>query len=561
MGEIMTVKNIKRNGFCLMTAILLIGGSFSALAAHEASGAEPAASEASATESGTVYTASETAASGSEAVPGISTHFTWKEDRDGKILCVDDNGQIVKRAWVPFLPLSKPDVSGKTAAVSSRTEWSYAGPSGSPAKGRWSIGDQYYLFDPDGRMLTGWISLEDGDAEPFAGAVTENSPELYYCTADGYMVRNCFMALQSPEQSEDDFDDADSLDGMERWYYFDSRGRLKRDCKTTVDGKEYCFSESGKMMTGWVFLNSNGSGSRLISVDSETPLEDFDEFKSDMGDQYVSSFRYCSESGAVVKNDWVSVMPYDEAIVVEPIVTKFRFDKDGALIAAKPGAAKGMTLAKTKSGGGSYSLKSYGTPAVLKEIDGKTYAFDKNGKPIKKLVYLEKSSSKYKKGFYCFSDANAAFTGDAVIASDEESRSYSYYFAEKSGGGYSKGQGYSGIHNGKLYYQGLAIQADPNEEYELVYVEALDKKSNDTGMFIVDTEGRIKNGSIRLSDGYKYQTKKAGNYGYKITRIDDKKVKTVITPDMIIAEDCDGTDCEGVGIYRYIGKFEEEGEE
>lgn len=554
-----------------MTAILLVGGSFSALAAHGASGAAPAAFEA-ATESGAVPAGSEAAASGSEAVPagsetaasgsgavpGNFSHFTWKEDKDGKILCVDDSGQIVKRAWVPSLPLSKPDVSGKEAAVSSRTGWSYAGPSGSPAKGRWSIGDQYYLFDPDGRMLTGWISLEDGAAEPFAGAVTENSPELYYCTADGYMVRNCFMALQSPEQSEDDFDDADSLDGMEHWYYFDSRGRLKRDCKTTVDGKEYCFSESGKMMTGWVFLNPNGSGSRLISVDSETPPEDFEEFKSDMGDKYVSSFRYCSESGAVVKNDWVSVMPYDEAIVAEPIVTKFRFDKDGALVAAKPGAAKGMTLAKTKSGGGSYSLKSYGTPAVLKEIDGKTYAFDKNGKPIKKLVYLEKSSSKYKKGFYCFSDANAAFTGDAVIASDEESRSYSYYFAEKSGGGYSKGQGYSGIHNGKLYYQGLAIQADPNEEYELVYVEALDKKSNDTGMFIVDTEGRIKKGSIRMADGWKYQVKKASGSGYKITRIDDEKVKTAITPDMIIAEDNDGTDCEGAGIYRYIGKFEEE---
>lgn len=36
------------------------------------------------------------------------------------------------------------------------------------------------------------------------------------------------------------------------------------------------------------------------------------------------------------------------------------------------------------------------------------------------------------------------------------------------------------------------------------------------------------------------------------------KVKTEITPDMIIAEDSDGTDCEGAGIYRYIEKFEEE---
>lgn len=520
----MTMKSIKRSGFCLMAAVVLAGGSFPAPAASKA---VPASS-------------------------AVSAHYEWKEDKDGRIICVDDNGQIVKRTWVPALPSSDP------CTASSCPVWSYAGPTGAPARGRWSIGDQYYFFSSEGRMLTGWISLEDGAAEPFTGAIVENTPELYYCTSDGYMVRNCFMALQSPEESEDDFDDADSLDALEHWYYFDSRGRLKRDCKTTVDGTEYCFSESGKMMTGWVFLNRNGSGSRLVSVDSETPPEDFDELKSDMDGQYVSSFRYCNESGAVVKNDWVSVMPYDEATVAEPIVTKFRFDRNGALVAANPGTPKGMTLAKTKSGGGSYSLKLYGTPAVLKEIDGKTYAFDKNGKPIKKLVYLEKSSSKYKKGFYCFSDANAAFTGDAVIASDEENRSYSYYFAEKSGGGYSKGQGYSGLHNGKLYYQGLAIQADPNEEYELVYVEALNKKSNDTGMFIVDTEGRIKKGSIRLSDGCKYQTKKAGEYGFKITRTDDEKVKTEITPDMIMTGDSDGTDCEGVGIYRYVAKFEED---
>lgn len=142
------------------------------------------------------------------------------------------------------------------------------------------------------------------------------------------------------------------------------------------------------------------------------------------------------------------------------------------------------------------------------------------------------------------------------MASDEEGRSYSYYFAEKSGNGYSKGQGYTGIHAGKLYYQGLVIQADLNEEYELVYVEALDKKSNDTGLFIVDTEGKIKKGSIRLSDGYKYQIKKAGNRGYNIFRVEEDKTKTEITAEMVIAGDGDGTDAHGDGMFRYVATFD-----
>lgn len=142
------------------------------------------------------------------------------------------------------------------------------------------------------------------------------------------------------------------------------------------------------------------------------------------------------------------------------------------------------------------------------------------------------------------------------MASDEEGRSYSYYFAEKSGNGYSKGQGYTEIHAGKLYYRGLAIQAGLNEEYELVYMEALDKTSNDTGLFIIDTEGKIKKGSIRLSDGCKYQIKKAGNRGYNIFRVGEDKTKTEITEEMVIAGDGDGTDAHGDGMFRYVATFD-----
>ena len=536
----MDMKKLRTYSCCLLAAALTAGN----LAAHM----EPAMADTQdySSESAPSATPAEAAP---DPVPFPA--YTWNMDEDGRLICTDENGIPVKRVWAP-VRTEDGEASGET---STSLTWYYAGPNSTPAKGKWCIGDQTYFFDQDGRMLTGWVSYEDGQAEPFKNAVDEDAPALYYCTSDGYMVKNCFMSLTAPEEHEDDFDAADDLEGTERWYYFDSKGRLKRNCKVSAGGADYCLSKTGKMLTGWVFHNRYAEDSRWIAVDGETDPEAFDEFKSDMDGDYVKSFYYCDETGAVVKDSWITTMPYDEAISVEPLKTKFRFGKDGTLVSANPDSS-GIRLAKSKDGGGSYSLKSFDTPAVLKEIDGKTYAFDKNGKPIKKLVYISRGSSRYKKGFYCFNDANAACVGEVQVPSEEESRSYSYYFAEKSGNGYSKGQGYSGIHNGKLYYQGLAVQADPNEEYELVYVEGLDRKSNDTGIFIVDENGKIQKGSIRLSDGYKYQIKKAGTYGYHIYRIESDKTKTEITPEQIKSEDSDGTDARGDGMYRYVAEFE-----
>ena len=477
--------------------------------------------------------------------------YTWAQNEAGNPICIDAGGGIVRNSWVSF------DSEETRQAV-----WYYCGASGIPVTGRRSIEEKYYLFAENGEMLTGWITYEGEAAESLSGLVDDTVGDIYYCNSDGVMAQHSWMQLDGPDMDGDQLDDVTDLSGELRWYYFDSKGRLERDTKISIDGKEYCFGEDGRMLTGWAFKNTEGgphdsSETHWVDINGDTTKEDINAYRDNTEGKYISNFRFCDETtGAVIKDNWVTTMPYNEAVLDDPSNKKYRFNKNGELVAAKDDPNKtGTRIAKIKDNG-TYELKDYDTPAVFKEIDGKIYAFGKDANPITDLIYVIKGGSRLKKGFYCLNDGNAVRTGEAKLISDEEGGQYTYYFAEKAGSGLSKGQGYSGIRQGRLYYHGLAVQADENEDYQIVFVEALMKKSKDTGMFIVDKEGKVKKGTAKLSDDYKYQAKKIGSDVYKIYRIDDEKNKVEITAEMVKDEDSDGSDRDGSGIYRYVGVFQ-----
>lgn len=495
--------------------------------------------------------------------------YRWTQNEPGSPICMDENGSLVCSSWVSLgseSAVSNEVDSGRTVSgeggEESWTIWYYCGASGAPAIGRRSIGENYYFFDENGEMLSGWIAYESGTAEKFTGILDDTAGDIYYCNSDGAMVRSAWMQLEGPDMDGGQLEDALDLSGTLHWYYFDSKGRLERDDKISIGGKEYCFGENGRMLTGWAFKNTEGgpddsSETHWVDINEDTTKEDIDDYRANTKGKYVSNFRFCDETtGAVVKDNWVTVMPYNEAALDDPEKKKYRFDKNGELIAAKDDPGKtGTRIAKVKDNG-AYELKEYDTPAVFKEIDGKIYAFGKDANPINGLIYVIKGGSRLKKGFYCLNDGNAVKTGEVNLTSDEEGKQYTYYFAEAAGSGLSKGQAYSGVSRGRLYYQGLAVQADEDEAYQIVFVEALKKKSKDTGMFIVDRKGKVKKGTVKLSDDYKYQIKKTGTDVYKIFRIDDEKNKVEITAEMVKDEDSDGSDRDGSGVYRYVGEFE-----
>ena len=117
---------------------------------------------------------------------------------------------------------------------------------------------------------------------------------------------------------------------------------------------------------------------------------------------------------------------------------------------------------------------------------------------------------------------------------------FHYYFAEESQGDKVKGMGVTGVYGGKLYYQGMAVGAEGDDPYELVYLPQIaDRSSEATGLFLVDREGNVKKGTkqklnkkgvmtggtkYRMDNGYTYRVCSPSHgreeYGYEIYRID-----------------------------------------
>ena len=109
--------------------------------------------------------------------------------------------------------------------------------------GIWSVpyskqGDIYYYLDwyylgTDGVMQTGWIKLDDNI--------------WYYFKPDGSMAANEYCGgywlgasgtwtYQHKAQWKKD---------PKGWYYQDSTGWYAKNCKLTIDGKEYNFNTAG----------------------------------------------------------------------------------------------------------------------------------------------------------------------------------------------------------------------------------------------------------------------------------------------------------------------------
>lgn len=147
---------------------------------------------------------------------------------------VDGNGQTAGGA-------------GQVGWIQSSGTWYYRYPDGSYQKDSWlKLDGKWYLFDRDGRMLTGWQN-KDGLG--------------YYMKDDGEMFKGWIKAGDA-------------------WYYLNSAadgvegamhvGWLKNN------GKTYCFGQGGTMLEGWNQIDGNwhyfypGSGNMAANVVIDT---------------------------------------------------------------------------------------------------------------------------------------------------------------------------------------------------------------------------------------------------------------------------------------------------
>lgn len=456
-------------------------------------------------------------------------------------------------------------------------EWYYYGDDGTLLTGRRKIQGNTYFFDENGKMLTGWVQCgeKQGDeASSYEGGDIDD--EVHFCMTTGAMAVQSWVFSYAPGEEKPEMDDE------ENWYYFDAKGRAYRNERVTYEGKDYLFDENGVRLSGWVYECSEKNGyehTSYIPVDEETAEAQSGDLHGDgsyaegvfaHNPQY---YLFCDMgSGSVVKSSWVdAVLPGKD----DDDTRSFYFDRKGYLVSQyRYGfvrdegdwghypeelhnyvAADRIWPCKIEDENiGTYSYQ--GAPGsqtedtgfegfIMKAEDNRYYLCENNGARLDGLFLIRKkeesSKTQFPNGIYDFNDRAAMVTGMETKINPESGDAFYFYFAENSGGGKAKGKGVTGVFGGKLYYQGMAVGADGDEPYEVVYVPEIANQSKDaTGMFLVDREGNVKKGTkqklnkkgqlsggtkYKMDNGYTYRvcvpSQGKADYGYEIYRIDE----------------------------------------
>ncbi|MBT9775255.1 hypothetical protein GPL15_01870 [Clostridium sp. MCC353] len=428
--------------------------------------------------------------------------------------------------------------------------WKYYGADQEPVTGRRLIDGSTYFFDEEGKMLTGWVDCGEGQGET-AESYTSGGidDDIHYCTSTGEMAAQMWIQAFAPDES------GQNLEEMGNWYYFDAKGRAYRNQKVAFEGNEYIFDEDGRRLTGWVYERNeeNGwTGTAYVAVDEDTEEAQSGDLNGDgsyaerlfaHNPQY---YLYCENgSGMVVKDAWVDAIPPGKG--AEEDVRSFYMDKRGHLVSQyRYGSLRdesdwghdsenlnSMIVADRiwpckieDENIGTYSYK--GAPGsgteedgfegfIMKASDDRYYLCENNGARLDGLFLIRKKEestlSRFPNGIYDFSDKAAMVVGKETKENPVSKDVVHYYFAEDSQGDKTKGKGVTGVFGGRLYYQGMAVGADGEEPYELVFIpEIASQKPDATGLFLVDREGNVKSGTKQkqnkkglLTGGTKYR--------------------------------------------------------
>lgn len=133
----------------------------------------------------------------------------------------------------------------------SEPEWYYFSSSGQMSVSReQKIDGETYVFDDEGRMLTGWIDNDSYTSSKFNDV--SGATDLRYHNESG-IGANGWKYLSNPDNSEDG------------WYYFyngraystEYKGKKLNDeyALASINSKTYCFRRDGRMYTGLLELD------------------------------------------------------------------------------------------------------------------------------------------------------------------------------------------------------------------------------------------------------------------------------------------------------------------
>lgn len=194
----------------------------------------------------------------------------------------------------------------------SEEYWYYFGENGKMSAGKeQKINGAYYMFDRQGRMLSGWANPSNFSCSYFGNLSDVHSIDsLRFYNEAGQKVDGW-----SYEMTPDGYD--------EGWYYFRDGRAYNPNYRTTkldgnycvgkIDGKVYCFDQDGLMMTGLVetsdgrlfyFEDDGRMATGNVTIDGEKFYMDDSGKLGDIGSAYTGVKNgYLYENGVRVTAD------------------------------------------------------------------------------------------------------------------------------------------------------------------------------------------------------------------------------------------------------------------
>lgn len=370
---------------------------------------------------------------------GVMAINTWVNDE----YYVDNNGIMVSDKWMK-LPKRNPGWNED----SGTTVWYYFASDGKAVTDGWrKVAEQYYYFDSDGVMQTGWV--ED---------------DTYYLGDDG-VRRTGWQFLKDPDD-DDSFSNSTPFEEEDsHWYYFNENGKKYEPSGSNgnyklykINGVYYCFDEDGAMQTGWVNMGDKADGS-------------------------FENYRFFRENGQV-QTGWYSTTPPEDDdfdLDFSGDVEWYYFNSSGL-----PKVGPEVSNASTSD---------------LTRINGITYLFNEKGNPVYGLRKLQVGNTDNYACYFFGADkaTSSVVKGRGTVEEGDGTRSQ-FYFTES---GSKVGRGFTGVKENYLFYMGKLQTAENGSRYEAINIEGK--------VYLVNASGKIvKSGSVKDSGGTKYKTNSTG---------------------------------------------------
>ena len=170
-----------------------------------------------------------------------------------------------------------------------QTRWFYFKASGKKEKKQTgkTINGRKYGFDEYGRMNAGWVteattsntSVKKGGQQ---GLATYSNSFMNYSTPEdgARYTKGWFKVTPGYYLQKDKYED-----GSDYWYYSDGNGKLVTNQIKTINGKKYAFDNYGRMISGFVVLQMQQTGTAYSQKDIVDKLDD--ENRYDTADNYT----------------------------------------------------------------------------------------------------------------------------------------------------------------------------------------------------------------------------------------------------------------------------------